>query len=303
KEGEDESARSLFSFSSFAVDIVAMAGESRKERLDQPLNPSFPESLLVDGKPTARGTLGRKAAAAAATTNGDSIVKPVMATVPRSQVLGKVKDFLGVIAEANEKLEVDVRGSSRADYNVEVLTGNEEKYIEMDLLLGVTDLHTAEAVEAAEAAMSGFRPSAPFISSSSSDSDDNSDDDAKKLEVGNDESVSSDTRSLQPFVAEDGSWCMSGLKNYSWGPFYFIMQLLDARCHPCTVRRLRGRSVVFTQLVDCEAIHLELGCILFWRSSLDPNIPSEDIENKSEPGLFVCTAVDDRGRQASVETG
>ncbi|RWV84002.1 hypothetical protein BHE74_00018594 [Ensete ventricosum] len=22
---------------------------------------------------------------------------------------------------------------------------------------------------------------------------------------------------------------MSGLKNYSWGPFYFIMQLLDAR--------------------------------------------------------------------------
>ncbi|RZR73711.1 hypothetical protein BHM03_00027215 [Ensete ventricosum] len=221
-----------------------MAGESRKERLDQPLNPSFPESLLVDGKPTARGTLGRKAAAAA--TNGDSIVKPVMATVPRSQVLGKVKDFLGVIAEANEKLEVDVRGSSRADYNVEVLTGNEEKYIEMDLLLGVTDLHTAEAVEAAEAAMSGFRPSAPFISSSSSDSDDNSDDDAKKLKVGNDESVSSDTR------------------------------------------------------IDCEAIHLELGCILFRRSSLDPNIPSEDIENKSESGLFVCTAVDDRGRPAGL---
>ncbi|RWW73533.1 hypothetical protein BHE74_00018595 [Ensete ventricosum] len=175
-----------------------MAGESRKERLDQPLNPSFPESLLVDGKPTARGTLGRKAAAAA--TNGDSIVKPVMATVPRSQVLGKVKDFLGVIAEANEKLEVDVRGSSRADYNVEVLTGNEEKYIEMDLLLGVTDLHTAEAVEAAEAAMSGFRPSAPFMSSSSSDSDDNSDDDAKKLKVGNDESVSSDTRSKRPKI-------------------------------------------------------------------------------------------------------
>ncbi|KAJ8493775.1 hypothetical protein OPV22_015496 [Ensete ventricosum] len=247
-----------------------MAGESRKERLDQPLNPSFPESLLVDGKPTARGTLGRKAAAAA--TNGDSIVKPVMATVPRSQVLGKVKDFLGVIAEANEKLEVDVRGSSRADYNVEVLTGNEEKYIEMDLLLGVTDLHTAEAVEAAEAAMSGFRPSAPFISSSSSDSDDNSDDDAKKLKYG---------LELAKLCSEDGSWCMSGLKNYSWGLFYFIMQLLDAR-------------------LSRKAIHLELGCILFRRSSLDPNIPSEDIENKSESGLFVCTAVDDRGRPAGL---
>ncbi|XP_009393817.2 uncharacterized protein LOC103979405 [Musa acuminata AAA Group] len=176
-----------------------MAAESRKERLDQPLKPSFPESLLVDGKPTARGTRGRKAAAAAA-TNGDSVVKPVMAAVPRSQVLGKVKDFLGVIAEANEKLEVDVGASSRADYNVEVLTGNEEEYIEMDLLLGITDLHTAEAVEAAEAAMSGFRPSAPSTSSISSDSDDDSDDDAEKLKVGSDESVRSDTRSKRPKI-------------------------------------------------------------------------------------------------------
>ncbi|CAL9113755.1 unnamed protein product [Musa textilis] len=176
-----------------------MAAESRKERLDQPLKPSFPESLLVNGKTTARGTRGRKAAAAAA-TNGDSVVKPVMAAIPRSQVLGKVKDFLGVIAEANEKLEVDVCASSCADYNVEVLTGNEEEYIEMDLLLGVTDLHTAEAVEAAEAAMSGFRPSAPSISSSSSDSDDDSDDDAEKLKVGSDESVRSDTRSKRPKI-------------------------------------------------------------------------------------------------------
>ncbi|URE08600.1 hypothetical protein MUK42_22305 [Musa troglodytarum] len=154
-----------------------MTAKSSKVLLDQPSKPSFPESLLVGGEQPARVTRGRKppAAAAAAVVIGGSEPKPLTADVPRSQFLGKVKDFLGVMAEANEKLEHEVQSSSRADHDVEVLSGNEE-YIEMDLLLGVADLRTAEAVAAAEAAMCGFRPSATSSSSSSSsDTDDDSD--------------------------------------------------------------------------------------------------------------------------------
>ncbi|WOK94180.1 hypothetical protein Cni_G02882 [Canna indica] len=144
-----------------------MAAERSKALLDQPSTPSFPKSLLVGGKRPARLTGGYQCAAA----HGDSEEKPLTAVVPRSQVLDKVKGFLGVIAEANDKLELDVRGGSRAGYDVEVLSGNEKEIIEMDLLLGVADLHTDEAVAAAEAALSGFPPSVPSISGSSSDTD------------------------------------------------------------------------------------------------------------------------------------
>ncbi|THU50866.1 hypothetical protein C4D60_Mb06t24870 [Musa balbisiana] len=158
-----------------------MAAKSSKVLLDQPSKPSFPESLLVGGKQPARVTRGRKppAAAAASVIGGsEPKPKPLTAAIPRSQFLEKVKDFLGVMAEANEKLEHEVQSSSRADHDVEVVSGNEKEYIEMDLLLGVADLRTAEAVAAAEAAMCGFRPSATSSSSSSSsDTDDDSDED------------------------------------------------------------------------------------------------------------------------------
>ncbi|MCL7039158.1 hypothetical protein MKW94_013747 [Papaver nudicaule] len=79
--------------------------------------------------------------------------KLVTSSIPRSQVLGKVRDFLGVMAEANEKLQNDAKENPGKDYNIEALTGKEDEYIEMDLVLGVADLHTPEAVAAAESAM------------------------------------------------------------------------------------------------------------------------------------------------------
>ncbi|XP_038683483.1 uncharacterized protein LOC119983823 isoform X2 [Tripterygium wilfordii] len=79
--------------------------------------------------------------------------KPVTASLPQSQVLGKVKDFLGVISGANRMLELNAQDKSM-DYDIEALTGNESEIIEMDLMLGVADLHTPDAVAAAESAIS-----------------------------------------------------------------------------------------------------------------------------------------------------
>ncbi|KAG6528500.1 uncharacterized protein LOC122039832 [Zingiber officinale] len=142
-----------------------MAAESSRELLDQPSAPPLLRRLLVSGTTHKRGRTAKAAKGAAA------------AAAPRSQVMDKVKDFLGVIAKANDKLELDVRERSRADYDVEVLSGNEKTYIEMDLLLGVADLHDDEAVAAAEAAMSGATPpSLPAASDASSDTGDGSSD-------------------------------------------------------------------------------------------------------------------------------
>uniref|UniRef100_A0A0A9HI44 Uncharacterized protein n=1 Tax=Arundo donax TaxID=35708 RepID=A0A0A9HI44_ARUDO len=47
----------------------------------------------------------------------------------------------------------------------------------MDLLLGVANLHSEQAVEAAEATMNGFPPSGMSFACSSSDSEDDSDED------------------------------------------------------------------------------------------------------------------------------
>ncbi|KAH9331712.1 hypothetical protein KI387_003820, partial [Taxus chinensis] len=77
--------------------------------------------------------------------------------VPESQVLGKLKGFLVVIDEANRRLQTDVQEKHREDYDIEALTGDEEHYIEMDLALGVADLHTPEALAAAESALAGQR--------------------------------------------------------------------------------------------------------------------------------------------------
>ncbi|CAJ2674856.1 unnamed protein product [Trifolium pratense] len=77
--------------------------------------------------------------------------------LPPSQFLGKVKDFLGVMSEANKRLEHDAKDHPEK-YDIEGLTGKESKVIEMDLMLGVADLHTPEAVAAAESAISGCQP-------------------------------------------------------------------------------------------------------------------------------------------------
>lgn len=106
--------------------------------------------------------------------------KLVTAPVAASQVLGKVKGFLGVISEANKRLQLDAKEKSDKDFNIEVLSGDESKYIEMDLMLGVADLNTPEAVAAAESAIASSQPTIPLVGSSSSssseDEDDSSDD-------------------------------------------------------------------------------------------------------------------------------
>ncbi|XBI18144.1 uncharacterized protein [Aegilops tauschii subsp. strangulata] len=139
-------------------------GEPSKELLDLPSGPnppSFIESLFAD-REQHKGK--RKAG-------------PPTDPLPKSQVLGKVKDFLGEMAKANEKLQLDAQNKPPEEYDIEALTGNEKEYIEMDLILGVADLHSEQAVDAAEATMSSFPPSGGSFASSSSDSEDDSDED------------------------------------------------------------------------------------------------------------------------------
>ncbi|GLT44316.1 hypothetical protein SLA2020_182210 [Shorea laevis] len=121
--------------------------------------------------------VGRKKGSLSETREPDPDEKLVTAPVPKSQVLGKVKDFLGVISEANKRLELDAKDNAKA-YDIEVLTGNESNVIEMDLMLGVADLNTPEAVAAAESAIAGNQPVIPLAASSSeTESDDGSDND------------------------------------------------------------------------------------------------------------------------------
>ncbi|KQK08746.1 hypothetical protein BRADI_2g43670v3 [Brachypodium distachyon] len=123
-------------------------GEPSKDLLDvpsEPKQPFFIESLFA-GKEQHNEQGKRKAG-------------PPTDPLPKSQVLGKVKDFLGEMAKANEKLQLDAQNKPPQEYDIEALTGNEKEYIEMDLLLGVADLHSEQAVGAAEATMSGFPPS------------------------------------------------------------------------------------------------------------------------------------------------
>ncbi|KQK08747.1 uncharacterized protein LOC100829496 [Brachypodium distachyon] len=140
-------------------------GEPSKDLLDvpsEPKQPFFIESLFA-GKEQHNEQGKRKAG-------------PPTDPLPKSQVLGKVKDFLGEMAKANEKLQLDAQNKPPQEYDIEALTGNEKEYIEMDLLLGVADLHSEQAVGAAEATMSGFPPSGRSYASSSSESEDGSDD-------------------------------------------------------------------------------------------------------------------------------
>jgi hypothetical protein len=87
-----------------------------------------------------------------------------------------MRDFLGVISDANKKLELEAKDNAEG-CNIEALTGNESELIEMDLMLGVADLNSPEAVAAAEAALTG-RQQVMHVDtmSSGSESEDSSDD-------------------------------------------------------------------------------------------------------------------------------
>ncbi|GFP97212.1 hypothetical protein PHJA_001865300 [Phtheirospermum japonicum] len=78
---------------------------------------------------------------------------PSMSPVPKSHV----HDFLGIISKSNKKLLQDAKNNPE-NYDIEMLNGKESEYIEMDMMLGVADLHTPEAVAAAESAMAGRPP-------------------------------------------------------------------------------------------------------------------------------------------------
>jgi len=107
---------------------------------------------------------------------------PFTSSVPKSQVLGKAKDFLGIFLEANKRLEDDAKDNAK-EYDIEALTGSESEYVEMELMLGVADLHTPEAVAAAESAIAGYQPVISLAASSSSDDDDDDSDDSDNDET------------------------------------------------------------------------------------------------------------------------
>ncbi|XP_058091370.1 uncharacterized protein LOC131237556 isoform X2 [Magnolia sinica] len=142
-------------------------------------------------------------------TNEKGSEKILTTSIPTSQVLGRVKDFLGVMAEANKRLQLDAQ-KYQGDYDIEVLTRNEGEYIEMDLVLGVADLHTPEAVAAAEATLAGSHPILPSsVCSNGSDTEDSDDDDdtcsLNKLHKQNsdgEDSQSSDQPKKRPKITE-----------------------------------------------------------------------------------------------------
>lgn len=111
--------------------------------------------------------------------------KPITEPAPKSQVLGRVKDFLGVLSEANKKLQLDAKDDAEK-YDIEALNGNESEVIELDLMLGIADLHTPEAVAAAESAIIGNQPVIPLNCSSSSSSSES------ESEESSDDSITSD---------------------------------------------------------------------------------------------------------------
>ncbi|XP_021814507.1 dentin sialophosphoprotein-like [Prunus avium] len=96
------------------------------------------------------------------------------------------------VSNSNERLEKDAKDNSK-NYDIEALTGNESQVIEMDLMLGVADLQTPEAVAAAESAISGYQPVIPLaVSSSEEESQDSSDNDSSSDEDDDDSSSDED---------------------------------------------------------------------------------------------------------------
>ncbi|KAL4581898.1 hypothetical protein LXL04_006432 [Taraxacum kok-saghyz] len=139
-------------------------------------NSSSKESALLVCK-NSDDDLLKKLEAAKTKANAPPDTKPIIAAPPPSQVMGKLKDFLGVMAESNKKLQQDAMNSNK--YDIEAFTGNESEYIEMDLMLGVADLHTPEAVAAAESAILGCQPVIAI--------DDSSTESESESEVGSDD--------------------------------------------------------------------------------------------------------------------
>ncbi|WOH12376.1 hypothetical protein DCAR_0831879 [Daucus carota subsp. sativus] len=93
-------------------------------------------------------------------------------------ILGKLKDFLPVMSDANKKLQLAAMDNAKV-FDIESLEDNDSAHIEMDLMLGVADLHTPEAIAAAESAINGIQPVLPFATTSNSDEDTDEYDDSE----------------------------------------------------------------------------------------------------------------------------
>lgn len=93
--------------------------------------------------------------------NQEEIPRIAPKTVPlqplgESSVLSRVRTFLPILDEANRKLTKAIKEKGAKEYDIEVLNGHErDSYVEMDLALGVADLHTASAISAAERQIGG----------------------------------------------------------------------------------------------------------------------------------------------------
>ncbi|XVE94083.1 hypothetical protein REPUB_Repub01dG0250200 [Reevesia pubescens] len=126
----------------------------------------------------------------------DPSEKPIITPIPKTQVLSKVKDFLGVMAEANKMLELDAKNNSKA-YDIEVLNENDSQVIEMDLMLGVADLHTPEALAAAESAIAGNEPAITLAGYCDTESDDSDYNEESNNDGNDDDNKTSSPRELE----------------------------------------------------------------------------------------------------------
>ncbi|MCO5578451.1 hypothetical protein L7F22_032294 [Adiantum nelumboides] len=81
---------------------------------------------------------------------------PLGDIVGESSVLHKVQAFLPMLEEANRKLAEAIKEKGPDNYDIEVLKSHERNaFVEMDLALGVADLHSNDAIIAAERLAAG----------------------------------------------------------------------------------------------------------------------------------------------------
>ncbi|XP_020586818.1 uncharacterized protein LOC110029048 isoform X2 [Phalaenopsis equestris] len=57
--------------------------------------------------------------------------RPLISPLPKSQVIGKVEEFLEVMAKANQDLELRAQENPSSNYDIEVLNDDEDKFIQI----------------------------------------------------------------------------------------------------------------------------------------------------------------------------
>ncbi|GAQ78586.1 hypothetical protein KFL_000150400 [Klebsormidium nitens] len=106
--------------------------------------------------------------------------RPNIGPVAESSILSRLKNFLPEMAQANAKLEDEMKDKPRESFDIEADAGeNDEPHIEMDLALGVAELKTPEALAAAERAMNG-QSCGPSDRHEANDEDESSEEEGKE---------------------------------------------------------------------------------------------------------------------------